>query len=65
MSVSDRHSELIKNRLASTGEPVEYLAFDGPDHGLAYGLVHGQARSIMLKRIGEFLETALRPRAGG
>lgn len=55
INVTDAHSELMRDRLRTVGKPVEYLEFEGLDHGLR----HSQARRIMLKRIGEFLQTNL------
>ena len=55
LNVGVAHSELMATRLKSAGKTVEYLDFPGLDHGL----VHSQARRIMLKRIGEFLDTSL------
>ncbi len=52
LNVGVAHSKLMNDRLKSAGKSVEYLEFEGLDHGL----VHSQARRIMLKRIGEFLE---------
>ncbi|WP_435417696.1 S9 family peptidase [Parerythrobacter aurantius] len=55
MNVSVQQSKLMEDRLKSAGKSVEYLEFEGLDHSL----LHSQARGIMLKRIGEFLETNL------
>ncbi len=55
MNVSDAHSKLMEDRLKGNGKQIDYLEFKGLDHGLH----HSQARGIMLKRIGEFLEGAL------
>jgi dipeptidyl aminopeptidase/acylaminoacyl peptidase len=55
LNVSDAHSELMRDRLRDAGKPVEYLPFEGLDHGL----VHSQGRTIMLRTIGEFLERNL------
>ncbi|ABC63214.1 alpha/beta hydrolase family protein [Erythrobacter litoralis] len=54
-NVTAAQSKLMENRLQSAGKSVDYLEFKGLDHGL----VHSQARGIMLKRIGEFLEANL------
>ncbi|NNC59053.1 MAG: S9 family peptidase [Erythrobacter sp.] len=48
-------SKLMEDRLTAAGKKVDFLKFDGLDHYL----LHSQARGIMLKRIGEFLETSL------
>lgn len=55
VNVTDSHSKLMRDRLRGAGKSVDYLDFDGLDHYL----VHSQARRIMLKRIGEFLQTEL------
>jgi dipeptidyl aminopeptidase/acylaminoacyl peptidase len=55
INVAVQQSRLMEERLKSAGKEVEYLEFDG----LAHGLIHSQARRIMLKRIGEFLEANL------
>lgn len=55
VNVSEAHSKLMRDRLQGAGKPVEYQEFEG----LTHGLVHSQARRIMLKRIGEFLDTQL------
>jgi dipeptidyl aminopeptidase/acylaminoacyl peptidase len=54
-NVADAHSKLMRDRLQGAGKQVEYQEFEG----LTHSLVHSQARRIMLKRIGEFLETEL------
>lgn len=55
-NTSVAQSKLMEDRLQSAGKQVDYLEFKGLDHYI----VHSQARSIMLKRIGEFLEANLR-----
>jgi len=55
LNVSVSQSQLMKRKLEGAGRKVEYLEFDGLDHSL----VHGQARGIMLRRIGEFLDESL------
>lgn len=55
LNVSSAHSKLMEDRLTSAGKSVDYLEFKGLDHGL----VHSQARGIMLKRMGEFLDSSL------
>ncbi len=54
-NVSVAHSKLMRDRLKGAGKSAEYLEFDGLDHYLN----HSQARGIMLKRIGGFLDTSL------
>lgn len=54
-NVAEAHSKLMRDRLQASGKQVEYQEFDG----LTHGLVHSQARRIMLKRIGEFLDAEL------
>ncbi|WP_284125313.1 alpha/beta hydrolase family protein [Parerythrobacter aestuarii] len=54
-NTSVAQSKLMEDRLQSAGKSVDYLEFDGLDHNI----VHSQARGIMLKRIGEFLEGSL------
>jgi len=54
-NVGDAHSRLMESRLESAGKPVDYLEFKGLDHYL----LHGQARGIMLNRLGKFLDTSL------
>ena len=56
LNVGDAHSKLMRDRLKAAGKQVDYLEFEGLDHSL----VHGQARGIMLKRIGEFLDASLK-----
>lgn len=55
LNVNDSQSKLMEDRLRGKGKVVDYLEFDGLDHGL----VHSQARGIMLNRIGEFLQASL------
>ena len=55
LNVGVAHSKLMEQRLKSAGKQVDYLEFDGLDHSL----VHSQARRIMLKRIGEFLDSSM------
>lgn len=55
LNVRSSHSELMRDRLSGEGKSVDYLEFKGLDHGL----VHSQARGIMLKRMGDFLDTSL------
>lgn len=55
LNVRDSQSKLMRDRLRGKDKVVEYLEFEGLDHGL----VHSQARGIMLNRIGEFLEANL------
>lgn len=55
INVGVQQSRLMEQRLENAGKEVDLLEFDGLDHGL----VHSQARAIMLKRIGEFLEASL------
>ncbi|QZD95192.1 alpha/beta hydrolase family protein [Qipengyuania gelatinilytica] len=55
VNVSEAHSKLMRDRLQGEGKSVDLLEFDGLDHYLE----HSQARRIMLKRIGEFLDTQL------
>lgn len=55
LNVGSAHSKLMEDRLEGAGKSVDYLEFEGLDHYL----VHSQARGIMLKRMGEFLDTSL------
>ena len=55
LNVSSAHSELMERRLKAAGKAVEYTEFEGLDHGL----VHTQARAIMLRKIGDFLDASL------
>lgn len=55
LNVGVAHSKLMEERLKSAGKQVDYLEFEGLDHSL----VHSQARRIMLKRIGEFLDNSM------
>lgn len=55
VNVSEAHSKLMRDRLQAAGKSVDLLEFDGLDHYLD----HSQARRIMLKRIGEFLDAEL------
>lgn len=50
-SVSVRHSRLMKDRLGDAGKQVEYVEFDGLDHGLSQSI----SRVDMLKRMDAFL----------
>lgn len=45
----------MRDRLKSAGKDVDYLEFEGLEHSI----LHSQARRIMLKRIGEFLEAKM------
>ena len=55
LNVDVNQSKLMEDRLKAAGKQVDYLEFEGLDHGL----VHTQARGIMLRRIGEFLAASL------
>lgn len=55
MNVGNAQSVRMRDRLKSAGKDVDYLEFEGLEHSL----VHSQARRIMLKRIGEFLEAKM------
>ena len=55
MNVDSNQSVLMKRRLEEAGKKVDYLEFEGLDHGL----VHAQARGIMLRRIGDFLTQSM------
>ena len=55
-NVGVAQSKLMRDRLKDAGKQVDYLEFEGLDHGL----VHSGARGIMLKRIGEFLDANLK-----
>lgn len=50
-NVSVRHSRLMEDRLEDAGKPVEYVEYDGLDHGLSESV----SRVDMLKRIDAFL----------
>lgn len=56
-NVGVAQSKLMRDRLKDAGKQVDYLEFEGLDHYLD----HSQARAIMLKRIGEFLDANLAP----
>lgn len=55
-NVGVAQSKLMRDRLKDAGKQVDFLEFEGLDHGL----VHSGARGIMLKRIGEFLDANLK-----
>ncbi len=56
LNVGVGQSKLMRNRLESANKQVDYLEFEGLDHQLE----HSQARAIMLKRVGEFLDAAIK-----